>query len=384
MQYGIAAAALVLGLATGARALDEAEIGPDMTFTAADGSTMKFGLFAHFRYMFNQRDDAPGEDITQGFVNRRVKPAVQGKIKGDVFGYKLVAVAEPSGGLSFEEFIVDIALGETGSAGSLKIGQFQLPLLRERLVSSSRQLDVDRSLQDGVFGQGYSQAVQWSKSSERHRVYAAVSDGLRTIDADFWESRESDIALTGRAELRLGEAPFKQFDDFTAFRGDKCGVLLGLAGHWQTGGETGIDTVDQELAEVTADVSVEGDGWNVYAAGIWRRSETEDGPEFDDFGVLVQGGVFVCPDTEVFIRWDTIVPDGDRTGGNDPFSTLTAGFNHYVVPRSHALKLTGDVVVFLNDQEGSGSIVRESRGFGLLADSEGGQVLVRIQFQIQL
>jgi hypothetical protein len=86
----------------------------------------------------------------------------------------------------------------------------------------------------------------------------------------------------------------------------------------------------------------------------------------------------VSEQAELFSRYDLVMPDGDYDAGDD-FATLTFGANYYFIPRSHALKFTGDVMIFLDRQSESASLVLPTTGQGLLASDARGQFVVRLQ-----
>ena len=102
--------------------------------------------------------------------------------------------------------------------------------------------------------------------------------------------------------------------------------------------------------------------------------------DFIDFDIN-QGGVFLTDRWELFGRWDAVFPDDSRSAGED-FHTLTVGANHYFFPGSHAAKFTADMQWFLDDQDGSGSIVRVNEGIGLAPTSEDDQLSFRLQMQL--
>jgi len=53
-----------------------------------------------------------------------------------------------------------------------------------------------------------------------------------------FSAKEADLALSARAELRLGDASWKQYDDFSSWRGNSAGLMLGGAVHWESVGRT--------------------------------------------------------------------------------------------------------------------------------------------------
>jgi len=365
-----------------AQANQATSVNDKLVWITADGNfSLRVSLHTQIRYNANLRDAPPdGTEFTHGMHLRRNKVSFSGTVANPDTSYKITFAASRSTG---DLFIETATIAHKFQGGwTVIVGQDKPPLLHERITSSKYQLAVDRSRISSVFGSGYSQGITLVHTTDRLRLFASITDGTNTINKDFPDPAEADFALVGRAELRLGDAAFKQFKDYTGFPGDETGALLGIAGHWQTGGQTGIATRDIDFSILTADASAEGDGWNAHATLVWRHTTAADAPAFDDFGLLIQGGVFVADDTEVFARWSTIVPDDDRTGGSDSFSTITAGANYYLVPGSHAVTLSGDLQLMLDDQASSASIIRPSTSINQLADTAAGQLAARLQLEI--
>jgi len=101
----------------------------------------------------------------------------------------------------------------------------------------------------------------------------------------------------------------------------------------------------------------------------------------DDYGIVLQGGMFVSDADEVFARWSTVMPDSDIGAGSDgDYSDVTIGWNHFMIPESHAAKFTLAMTYSLDAVDAS--IVETSEGHNLFADSEDGQVGLIAQFQV--
>jgi hypothetical protein len=138
-------------------------------------------------------------------------------------------------------------------------------------------------------------------------------------------------------------------------------------------------TDDVDLSLLTTDVSVKGSGWNVFAAAVAREIDETSGSRFTDWGLLIQGGVFITDQTELFARFDIVLPDSDRTNG-DQFAEYVAGANYFITPESHALKLTGELAIMPDGQADASSLIRPSTGLGLLQTDEE-QFVVRAGIQ---
>jgi len=357
---------------------------PALAAPAGEAFTVDVHGFMIFRYDWNHRDDdkagpilgpGGGNKDTIGFQNAYTKLQVGGHIFSEDWTYGVQFKFGEADGAA----VLDDAWGSYafGNGWQVKWGQFKLPLLREELVSDTYQLAANRSVVNSVFTQSRSQAVQLSTEQQQVRFAAAFSDGLSTKNTDFTSTSEADWALTGRVDWKWA-GDWKQAKDFTSFPNSPYFGMLGVAGHYQDGGST-FNTADASLFEGTADLSVEGSGWNVYAAAIYRHIDPSGGTKLDDWGFLVQGGIFVSPKWELFGRWDMVSPDSNRPA-SDNFSTVTFGANDYIMQDSHAAKFTVDFEWFLDKQ--SQSIAPASTLTGLLASDKDSQYNLRAQMQL--
>jgi hypothetical protein len=364
------------GRAYATEALADAQ-GRTSTLAAPAASPVTVGGQIQFRYIWNVRDqDIAGNDSTNGFQTRRTKLWAKGEI-ADGWSYKVQGAFDRDGGtFGLEDAYVDY---KADDAWTIRWGQFKLPFMREESVSSSRQLAADRSIANEVFNQDWSQGIQATFAQDAWRFMGAFSDGFGTRNSDFDSGSEADYALTARGEF-LGAGDWKNFDDFTSWQGSPFGWMVGGAIHWQSGGNT-VGTPDVDVLSVTVDGSLEGDGWNAFISGVWRKVDPNSGSKFDDFGWTIQGGYFVAADWELFGRWSQVFPDKDR-GSAKTFSELAVGVNHYVIPESHAAKFTVDWVLWPTSIVNSSSIVGPSTGIGLLSDTGDPQWAIRGQFQL--
>lgn len=356
--------------------LADAMVRDDLSLATEDGRfSLDIGWFgqARFTSSFLQEPVDGDEDVVLGGSIRRNKLKLKGNAGSEDLSYNVVFATAGGGSRVVMEDVNLVWRFEDGLAA--RIGQGKQAYWLERSISSGKQLAADRSRVARVFDQGYSQFVEMSLTRDRWRLFGVVGDGLGSQNTDFTDEA-SDIALTLRAEHRIGEAPWKAFEDFISFPGADSGLMLGGVLHFETGGET-FGTIDRDIFSAIADATYKGDGWNAHAAGIWRS--TRDGMDYTDMGVLVQGGVFVDERNELFARWDTVFSDDDREG-SDTFSTLTAGLNHYLFENSHSAVVTGDVQYLFD--ETTGELIGGTGSLGQMEDAESGQVVIRVQLEV--
>ncbi len=364
-------------------------------FIAGDGFRLNIGGQLQFRYVLNFRDDestvgsARVDDFTHGFQTRRTRFDVDGELNKDWFFR--VRFRNDNG----DSASVDFAYAGYKFANGWKAtwGQFKLPLLREEMVSSAKQLAAERSFTNSVYTQGFSQGVQLSYKAENWRGFFAFSDGLNSGNTDFIASEntsgfatsgQAEYAFTARADFLLS-GNFDQFEDFTSAKGADFGFMLGAAVHWQQSDNTPVaGDEDRDTLQYTIDASLEGDSWNLYGAFIGRYQQDSIGAaetDLNDFGAVVQGGWRFAENTEVFARWDAIFADNDRGLNEDTYNFLTAGLNQYYA--GHAAKATLDVVWAFentNDLTAFGSL--PATGVGIIGQTDENEVAIRLQFQL--
>jgi hypothetical protein len=402
---------------------------------AATAFTVNLHGYEQFRYNINMRDDSNlDNDLAIGFQNARTRLNVSGNVFNEDWGYFIQfgwsddtsvgappsTVTPPNPSTTGPSFGSGAGLEDAygtykiGNGWDLKWGQFKLPFLREELVGDTNQLAVDRSLMNATFTQARSQGIQLGYAADNFRLNFAFSDGFRTANTDFVSPAEADFALTGRGEFMWAGA-WNQADDFTSWQNSSFFGMVGAAVHYQTGGGTfntaqapvppgpAADPGDVDLFGFTADVTIKGNGWNAFAAAVLTQTDpgsdsfgvvpypgvgTAGGAAASsqtDFGIMVQGGIFVAPQWELFGRLDLIFPDSSRSvaGGptlDDEMTTLTLGVNYYISPDSQAAKFTAQLQYFLEQQ--SSGLAAPSTITGLLGSHEDSQFTISAQMQL--
>lgn len=346
--------------------------------TSAEGDfSLRIGGYTQFRYFANVRDDEGGavDDFTPGFKVQRTRLIFAGRAHDSV-DFLLLPFAGPTGNWGLLDAWARFDLGD---GWKLQLGQFKLPFWREWLISERYILPVERSELAAVYASIYAQGAMLHYQNDDWRFQIAFSDGLRTLNADFNSAAEADYAFTARAEW-LVDGEWARFTDPTALHNTDDALMLGIAAHYQ--GETpsfrGVNV--DELFQIAADLSYESTDWSVMVAGLGRRLEVSGAPTEETYGLLAQGGVFVGDKTELFGRYELLIPDGSAAG-DDAFNAVTVGVNHYL--HGHALKLTADVIYFANNTGGTTIVgFGPDNGSGLLPSNEDGQFTIRLQFQL--
>jgi len=344
---------------------------------SADGNfLLKISGQMQFRYVFNHQDDeaaADGDTTRSGFENRRTKLTFEGNVLDPTWKYHVTGAFERDGG----SFVLEDAFveKELSDEWSLMAGQFKLPFMREENMSSKRQLAVDRSLVNEEFNQDRSQGVQLTYQGEQFGFAAAFSDGFMSDNVGALVY-DTEYALTGRAEF-LAAGEWDQFKDFTSWRGSDFGLLIGGAAHFEKMEFGTVAGPEVERFTYTVDASAEFDGFNLFGAFVGNTldDDASGGVDLDQWGVVVQGGIFLTDECELFARYEFGDFDVDTV---EDLSVVTVGVNKYW--NKHNLKWTTDVGLGLDAVNSPWS----SSGVGWRADTgdEDGQIVVRSQLQL--
>ena len=351
--------------------------------SSADGNfNLTFSGQSQTRYTLNFNDEvAPADDSVQGFSLPRTALRFEGQIYGD-FGYAIQGLFDRDGG----GFVLEDAFVTTdvGDGRTLQWGQWTTSFLTEDMLFEEHALSVDQSVVNAVFAQGRSQGVSLSSQEEDWAWVVTFSDGFRSTNTDFGAS-PADYSFTGRVDFKAA-GDWDQFHQFTSDKGSEYAAKIGGALHFQDGPDTPASGGVQQFVW-TVDAQAEGDGWNAFAMVVGASTDVDGGADNDDFGWLIQGGVFVSDDWEFFGRFDMVSPDSSRAADDD-FSTVTVGVNHYL--HGQAAKFTVELSWYLDDTAGNELVSGADPNFGsavghangLLVSAEEDQVAISAQFQL--
>jgi hypothetical protein len=352
-------------------------------FLASPDGNFKLNVqgFMQVRWTLNTAGDQntrwgfENADTYLDFSGNVVDPSWKFKVRGNFANDE----AGNSGnmGLSFAYIEKDL-----GDGLSVRVGQFRAPWLREELVDDPYQLGVDRSLFNASFTQGFSQGIQVGYESDAFRVAGyygdgfgpgfsgavdvpgvgvvnVVSNGYNTANTA-WNQSTTKWSFAGRGEYKIS-GDWSTFDDFTSFRGEEGGMMVGVAVRGQKG--AGVNngfslTDDAEIFGVTADFTWDFGGANLYAAFVYQSIEwgnqdlgggaTIDLGTSDQVGFMVQGGYFVTEEIEIFGRYEYVDYGLDQTVTVNPgglsgsladlpkFNGITLGANYFFAPNVKA------------------------------------------------
>jgi len=379
---------------------------------------LELDALAQFRYVFNFQD-VQSDEYRHGAEIARTELTLRGHIYNKDLTYLVRAdVTRNEPGLVTGLFFLKDAWVRyhLNNDWSLRFGQFKLPFNREELVAPEYQLAVERSLVNENTNLGRTQGVELTWATDHWRVSAATGDGATDNFGGFNLVEpggaplnssalvaDTEWAITGRGEVKLA-GTWDQFADFTSRRGDPFGLLLGVGAHWQQGEhgiiQPGLDAQENWWA-ISADISAEFGGANLFASGVYQYIEGGDlgntnrpASEIEFYGLVIQGGWFMTDNVEIFARyeWGQVItnilqlqrvrprkPDIFDNAKFDSMNVLTVGVNWYL--HGHDSKVTVDAGYAFT--EVGAPFDSDLAGYRFDLDGSTGQIVVRLQYQLR-
>ncbi len=348
---------------------------------SADGSfRMNINGQLQFRYIYNNRNDATGgavagQDDTMGFQFRRSKLTFSGHIGDPRIQYSIRFTGNRgNGNASMEEATIRYKVADWLTVYG---GRLKAPFSRDELMSSSRQMAVERSVVDNQFSWARTEGVGFVlQPVDMLRINTMINNGPARNANDF-SSGYTTFAVASRAELLL-MGTWNQFRDYSSWAGDDLGVMLGGAvGYVQ----------DQQFANNpspmvwgnslgwTVDAGIQWNGLSLAAAGYGQSLMFNNAGNAERYGALGQVGYNINDTIEPYVRYDYY--DATDLGFAQEQHILTVGANYFL--KKHSAKFTMDVIYLFEGSVQTGTAVNTGQG---LLPSTSDQFAIRAQFQL--
>jgi hypothetical protein len=371
-KFGIAT--IVAGLATTANADTNAEL--QLRIEAAEARIAELSTSDSDNWLNDQRAEATRHLIHEVLADADSRASLQGKgspVTVNVHGFLQTRYAYSGGGNdeanrgfniprarlilsgdlynweykvsgqwsdSTNNFDLKDAYAQGGLfGGTLRVGQFKSPFMREVLVPQEDTLMMERSIVSNQFGQGRSQGVQWSRDFGVLDFSGAYTDGFNTDNG---------------AGVQNGEA-------FTARIGADINSWwnVGAAVSWN-------DLVATSYTTYTLDTKVSSGGLDLTAAYV-----ATSGDAGDNWGATVQAGYMCMDDFQGYVAYEY----GELEGVEENLSTFTVGANYWI---NENVKWTTDLGYALNGINGAWNLGETGWRAG-----DSGEYLVRTQIQVK-
>jgi hypothetical protein len=350
----------------------------DLTLRASDQLWVRPSALVQARYTFNHRaDPTSGTANTSQFTVPRARFILDAGIT-QYLSFRLRVGTLADGGASFEQSYADLHLGSLVLRG----GIFYLPASIADNPAPHELQALDYSQYGQQAGGGQAAGFGGRYDLGDLRVQAYLSNGARTAFTELATPVAARVALTARVEGALLTADgLGRFDNESSFRGSDFGLRLGAAAHYQKGADS---FAGGDLEQYTADVTLEGPGFNAIAAGRFLRVNPPEGNTTHDTGFVLQLGGFVHERIELWTRYDGLYSDGKRHAappspgpGTRPFHEVGVGINGYVVPRRNLAKIQLDFLYLPLPVDPS--LAASSSNSATLPTERGAQWAMRLQ-----
>lgn len=367
---------------------------------SADGSfRLNIEGQIQFRYIFNRTraDTANSREENQGFQLRRMKVKFNGHIGDPKIKFKVSLAGSRGGGNSGDRsrnggiYVEEAQMSyDVNDWLTVYGGRLKAPYSREELVSSSRQLAVERSYVNERFTWGWTEGVGVViKPMDNLKLNVMINDGpergegFSSTTLDFNDPSHV-FSITGRADfLVMGD--WGQFKDFNGWQKEEMGLLLGAAFGYTNGngvGSTAVGTGTRpNFFSFTADASFKFKGFTAFAAGFAQIGTTDEtnGGSQEDYGIVAQAGYNIADTWEPFVRYEYI---GQNHHSDDPvqydISIATVGLNWFL--KKNSAKFTADAMYIFQPVDGeSGLGILDTQG---ASPETGDQIVFRLQFQL--
>ena len=359
---------------------------------SSDGNfSANFNGQIQVRYIFNNEEDrtgSPSGENISGFQMRRVKFGAKGTV-GDGWGYNIKFATDrdtgSGGGNTFtEDAYITYKINDNWS---MLAGVNKLPFARQELISSSRQVGVDRTLATEFFtlGRGEQVAFNYTDGGDI-KASLALSDGANADFIDFNAAgAANDFAITARVDWQaIGDDWGASKHEFGGV--DEDALFVGAAIHHEAtnGGGTGA-THDNGVAW-TVDALYKTGSLGLTAAFFGNHTNDSDATDTDQYGAYVQASYDLGNDWDVFGRWEYIDDDDNAGAGTDELQAFTFGVNRHF---NANVKLTGDIVwIYSGDDPSSdGDFINGgelSDGLGLISGVTDDEDQIALRLQLQL
>ena len=342
--------------------------------SADDNFEMHISGRMQVRYAFSEQRDGSltVDEHRGGFDNRRTRFRFRGHVVDPRWSYDIhVDFSNSGGALALFTALIGYEIDEHWS---VQIGKTKHPYLREALTSSAKLLAVDRTLVHQALKPGRSEGIQLTFQNQHIRWKVYVHDDFGGSGSTPALARDTEFAVASRLELLL-DGMWSQFGDFSSWRNEPIGILVGAAASYNKAEYGTADADEESFFAWTIDAGLEYNGFNMFAAIVGQHSRFDTADDIDIFGAVVQAGYFVRDDIEIFARYEW----GDDGVSDDDLSIATAGATWFI-SGDHTLKLTSDIGYAF--EAVSDFWASSGAGWRTDADDSNGQLVFRTQLQL--
>jgi hypothetical protein len=342
-----------------------------------DRFRLNFMAYSQFRYGYNHREDPPAGDShhEHGFMIPRTRIFMEGRF-ADRYDFQIRTNINSEGDFDLINAWAQVRLPK---GWSIRAGELFPALSREDWMYPRDLLTTEFSANNAEYAIGTAMGIQASRQLANHRYWLAFSNGVGGGKSESFDHDAADWAVSGRFEYKLGES-WDIWDDLIGRRGREAGVLVGLAALFQGRGDPDYpDTAPKFGTTVTADMSLNGDGFQTMAALTWQHVNPDRGAAaYENYGAHVQGGYFVTRTLQLYGYYDGVYP-GNQPGDLESYHVLGAGLSYIPFDWTNTYKASLEAGYLFSDM--SKTIVSPGSTLGYLESDGSGQLMLRAQLQ---
>lgn len=222
----------------------------------------------------------------------------------------------------------------------IRLGQFKVPYLRQRLVSSGKQQFVDRSLSTQFFDLAYDLGIAFHgnlwQDGLNYDVFFMNGDGANTIN------KNQSMMVGARLEYPILGTYERSESDINNSQEASLGV--GLSAFYNELGNTiqgGSIAAGTKTANGTVDIGYKYKGFSFEGAGIITRAL--EIARLTNIGLMAQAGYFLIPKKlEVAVKESALLLS--NAAPNQYESSV--GLNYFIV--GHGIKIQTDYAMLMN------------------------------------
>ena len=215
-----------------------------------------------------------------------------------------------------------------GGVWELWVGKQFYNSMREDWPDPTLTSSMENSAVDYTFALGNAFGAYLHRApTGKIRWWLALNNGVWGAQREFGRTEESDVMVFARLDYQVAGTDWSVWDDLIGGRGKPFGVLVGISPGFLVR-DSEITGQSETAAQMNADVSVNGDGYNVILAGVWTRYSPEDSTSYDSYGVYLQAGYFFTTRLQGYARYDFVSP-GDQPGDLEDYSAPGIGVSFF-------------------------------------------------------
>jgi hypothetical protein len=336
---------------------------------------LSIGAYAQVRYEVNHRSGEPaeGDSLETGWNLNRARLFFEGRYT-DSFDYRIAVNVDAEGDADFQQAYFKYYFADVWQ---IWVGEQYYNSMREDWPDPTLTSSMDNSAVDYTFALGTAFGAMLHRAPVgKTRWWFAVTNGAFGSQRVFAEDEESDIMVFGRVDYQLFGTDWSVWDDLIGAPGLPFGVMLGFSpGYMVLDSDTPGES--ENITQMNADLSINGDGYNILLAGVWNHRSPEGAPSFNNYGMYLQAGYFFTSKWQGYARYDLVSP-GNEPGDLESYSAPGIGVNFFPLS-NRRWRFSAELNHLFSTL--NNTIVAPNRELGWLPSDSSGQTSFRIQTQ---